>query len=151
MLRLFIFPAILISGLACFSCCPKETARTPEKQSAPSGTLSAASSATAVKNNAAVVDAIVDSVNAGAGGRYSLTCRLVSAAGVSGLPSFAQTGQQVTLEPDTESDNSGADEARARNLRLAAAGKLKPGDRFSGTISLRPDGRWYLLDCTIQP
>jgi hypothetical protein len=154
MVRLVSVSAILSLCIWYFSCCPKETAHSPAaNDGSPQGNVTVtAKSAAVAQKNASSVTAVVDSIRLGVDGRYALSCRLKTAAPLGSLPSFAQPGQQVTLEPDFETDLSGkADTTNPRNRRLAAAARLAPGTEFSGTIALRPDGRWYLLDHLTQP
>jgi hypothetical protein len=79
--------------------------------------------------------------------RYTLTLELRTVLPSGNAASLAESGQTVVVHPDyVTGDQGGISLENKRNQRLYDLRTRKAGDAVMGTISLRDDGLWYIVD-----
>jgi len=102
---------------------------------------------TALRANATIIMAVVDSVAGGEGDNYRLSIYISKADPFKGMDSFAGAGQHLTVSPDYLLDDSGAvEKIDERNRKLISLKSAQPGDVFGGTISMNANGAWVLVE-----
>ncbi len=151
MVRMWITLFSIVVLTLNFGCCPGESTRSiPAAGQINRDSLrSSEGQATTFQRNASSVTAVIDSVRAAGENAYVLYCTLSAVEPVQSMPVFVQAGQSVALEPDFDLLTSGLpDPASVRNKRLLSVRSALPGKTIKGTITLRENGKWILLDIT---
>jgi hypothetical protein len=83
--------------------------------------------------------------------RYALTLELRTVLPSGTAANLAESGQTVVAYPDYAVDAQGRISLEIeRNRRLYELRTRKVGDAVIGTITLRGEGRWYLVDTQLQ-
>jgi hypothetical protein len=101
---------------------------------------------TTIKANNMLIDAIVESVSTVSGYNYHLYIRLITSTPSEGMEGIA-AGQHMVIAPQYAIDEKGIiDTANQRNQKLRRLVFSKPGDVFTGSVTLTSQGEWILRD-----
>jgi hypothetical protein len=101
----------------------------------------------AIKENMSLIGAALLAITLVDNYRYTLTLELRTVLPSGNDASLAESGQTVVVHPDyVTSDRGGISLENKRNQRLYELRTRKAGDAVMGTISLRDDGLWYIVD-----
>ena len=104
------------------------------------------SQSTAIKPNASLIQAVVDSVVMVDSESYILSVRVQTAEAVNGMENLATAGEQLSLIPQfirTETD--AIDQANPTNRQLLRLRTAWRGDTVRGRISLSLQGNWVIV------
>ncbi len=102
---------------------------------------------TTIKENAALIDATIDSLKVIDDFQYHLYIAITKVSSIGAMDNFVEVGQRITVQPNYVLDDAKRiDPSNVRNIRLHKLKKLKANDEFSGKIVLDGSGKWFLVD-----
>jgi hypothetical protein len=101
----------------------------------------------AIKENASIIGAVIIATSAVDSLHWTMTLEIRTALPKGGGASLAEPGQRITVTPAYLEGEGGTVSLEVpRNRRLQELRSRKVGEAVLGTVTLRDDGIWYLVD-----
>jgi hypothetical protein len=145
-----LFLSFILAAGCCVSHPPSKLRRDSVSEPAVSQqSVPPAKQPTAIQANASMVEGIIQTVSVDtARWNYHIDLLVVAVKSTPNSTSLAESGQILSVTPQYVLDEQGAiDLGNVRNMSLMKLrSTARAGDTLRGTISLRPDRTWALLD-----
>lgn len=145
-----LYPFLIYLFIVSYNCCSSDKSR--EYKKTEDVTIDSVhdlsmSAPTTIRENATLIDAIVDSSKIINDLQYELFLTITKASSIGALDNFTEVGQRIKVKPNYVLDDSHKiDRVNERNKRLLKSKELKTGSVIKGKISLTTAGEWILAD-----
>ncbi|MDI6765962.1 MAG: hypothetical protein QME52_03970 [Bacteroidota bacterium] len=149
-MNLIFYINLIFLFVISYSCCSSDKSRECKKTNDSALSLvqdSILIKPTTLKENAALIDAIIDSLIVIDDLQYELSIAIIKVSSIGAIDNFAEVGQRMTVKPNYVLDDSHKiDLLNERNKRLLKIKALKAGGIIKGKITLTKAGEWLLAD-----
>lgn len=149
-MNLILYINLIFLFVISYSCCSSDKSK--EYKNTNDTTLSLVQDSllnvhTTIKENAALINATIDSLKVVDDFQYQLYIAITKVSSIGAIDNFAEVGQRIKVQPNYVLDEvKRIDPSNVRNKRLQTLKKLKANDEFSGKIVLDGSGKWFLVD-----